>query len=151
MTWILERVEGAMKKKKYWIFDLIILLILIIVVGYFYIQKKKSDEIVLGGPYTYHYYMIGTVISMGEENQIVVRPHGRTEDMDFEYRKILHYLNEDEVVLEYNKTAESHFNAYDGDITKLQEGDVIYFCCFAGEIDKRPIPVNSVELLNESE
>lgn len=122
-----------------------------IIIGYFYLQKRKSEEIVLGGPYTYHYYMIGTVISVEEENQIVVRPHGRTENMDFEYKKILHYLNEDEVVLEYNKATESHFNAYDGDITKLQEGDVIYFRCFAGDFDKRPMPVDSVELLNESE
>lgn len=88
---------------------------------------------------------------MEEDNQIVVRPHGRTEDLDFEYKKILHYLNEDEVVLKYNKTAENQFNANNGDITKLQEGDVIYFRCFAGDFDKRPMPVDSVELLNESE
>lgn len=140
-----------MKKKKYGVFTLIIILILIIVVGYYYYRVKEIGEMEMCGPHTYHYFMIGTVISMGEDNQIVVRPHGRTEDMDFEYKKILHYLNEDEVVLEYNKTAESHFNAYDGDITKLQEGDVIYFRCFAGDSDDRPMPVNSVELLNESE
>lgn len=140
-----------MKKKKYWIFDLIILSIIIIVVCYFFFQKKKLERMISGGPYTYHYSMIGTVISVEEENQIVVRPHRRTEDMHFEYKKTLHYLSEDEVILEYNKTAESQFNAYDGDITKLQEGDVIYFQCFAGDFEKRPMPVDTVELLNESE
>lgn len=132
-----------MKKKKYWVFTLIISLILIIVVGYYYFRVKEIGEMEIGGSYTYHYCMIGTVISVEEDNQIVVRPHGRTEDMDFEYKKILHYLNEDEVVLEYNSD--------DIDVEKLQEGDMVYFQCFAGDFDKRPMPVDSVEVLNESE
>lgn len=132
--------------KKRWL--LILGVIYIIIVLVYCSWKSDMGEKNIGGLSTIQYHMIGTVISVNSNNNtIIVRPHDRTEDLGFKYKKILHYLTEEQVVLEYSKSAALYFNGYNGDISKLQKGDDIFFHCFANEIEKRPIPVNSIELL----
>jgi len=99
----------------------------------------KGEIIISGGEGTYHYYMIGTVLSIEDETKIKIRPHTIDEDIDFEYKNILHYINSEEVIL-----------VCSGNISfsQLQVGEVIFYACFASEFESNPIPVDFVEIIN---
>lgn len=99
----------------------------------------KGESKLSGGEGTYHYYMIGTVLSIEDETKIKIRPHTIDEDEDFEYKDILHYINSDEVIIESSGNAS---------FSQLQVGNVIHYACFASIIESNPIPVDFVEIIN---
>lgn len=126
-----------MKKYKFVLLGILLLLACICTVSIY--NNSKTEDLYDGGEWTYLYYMIGTVLSIEDETKIKIRPHTIDEDKDFEYKDILYYINSDEVILEYSR---------DKTFFQLQVGDVIFYTCFAGEIEYRPIPVDSVEIIN---
>lgn len=107
-------------------------------------EGSAQDGNVSGGKSTHHYYMIGTVLEIEEEKgQITVRPHGESEDADFKYKKILHYLDAEKVTLEPERESFS--------LSSLQVDDVVYFSFFADNEEEIPIPVDQIELLDSEQ
>lgn len=135
-------------KKKIYFWGAIFVIIMFI----YYINSRISffKNSSTGGMSTYHYFMIGTVITVDSDNNtILIEPHDKSQDLDFKYKSILYNLTDENIILKYSKRVVLNFNGYDGDLNKLQKGDNIFFSCFANDINKRPMPVNSIELLYE--
>ena len=91
-----------------------------------------GDAYTSGGLGTVQYTTLGTVRKMDLENGIVtVRLHGEDEDYNYEYKSVLHYLEDEQLDLKFNHP--------DIDCAGFEEGDVLAFQYFATDEDERPL------------
>lgn len=114
--------------------------VLIIVLFLFSIKQRDADT--NGGFGTIQYTTPGTIQEMDLENGIVtVRVHGEEEDYNYEYKSVLHYLEDEQLDLE--------FDLPDTECAGFEEGDVLAFHYFATDEDERPLPAWSAEVLGK--
>lgn len=114
--------------------------VLIIVLFLFSIKQRDRDT--SGGFGTIQYTTLGTIQEMDLEKGIVtVRVHGEDEDYNYEYKSVLHYLEDEQLDLE--------FNLPDTECAGFEEGDVLAFHYFATDEDERPLPAWSAEVLGK--
>lgn len=91
-----------------------------------------------GGLSTVQFTTIGTVLEK-KANILVVRVHAKDETDIYKYKNALDYINENELELQIMDMA--------GSIKEVNIGEVILFGYFANDGDKRPLPINHVEVL----
>ena len=72
---------------------------------------------------------------------VTVRIHGEDEDYNYEYKRVLHYLEDEQLDLE--------FDLPDTECAGFEEGDVLAFHYFATDEDERPLPAWSAEVLGK--
>ena len=72
---------------------------------------------------------------------VTVRIHGEDEDYNYEYKSVLHYLEDEQLDLE--------FDLPDTECAGFEEGDVLAFHYFATDEDERPLPAWSAEVLGK--
>ncbi len=131
----------SVKKKRLLVFAGITAFAVMIIV-LFLIAGKQRDTDTDGGWGTVQYTTLGTIQEMNLENGIVtVRIHGEDEDYNYEYKSVLHYLEDEQLSLEFNHP--------DTDCAGFEEGDVLAFHYFATDEEKRPLPTWSAEVLGK--
>ena len=113
-----------------------------LIIALFLFAVKQRDANTSGGFGTIQYTTLGTIQEMDLANGIVtVRIHGEDEDYNYEYKRVLHYLEDEQVDLEFNHP--------DTDCAGFEEGDVLAFDYFVADEEKRPLPVWSAEVLGK--
>ena len=113
-----------------------------LIIALFLFAGKQRDANTSGGFGTIQYTTLGTIREMDLANGIVtVRIHGEDEDYNYEYKSVLHYLEDEQLDLE--------FDLPDTECAGFEEGDVLAFHYFATDEDERPLPAWSAEVLGK--
>lgn len=113
-----------------------------LIIALFLFAVKQRDANTSGGFGTIQYTTLGTIQEMDLANGIVtVRIHGEDEDYNYEYKRVLHYLEDEQLDLE--------FDLPDTECAGFEEGDVLAFHYFATDEDERPLPAWSAEVLGK--
>ena len=113
-----------------------------LIIALFLFAVKQRDANTSGDFGTIQYTTLGTIQEMDLANGIVtVRIHGEDEDYNYEYKRVLHYLEDEQLDLE--------FDLPDTECAGFEEGDVLAFHYFATDEDERPLPAWSAEVLGK--
>ena len=113
-----------------------------LIIALFLFAVKQRDANTSGDFGTIQYTTLGTIQEMDLANGIVtVRIHGEDEDYNYEYKSVLHYLEDEQLDLE--------FDLPDTECAGFEEGDVLAFHYFATDEDERPLPAWSAEVLGK--
>lgn len=99
------------------------------------VSKEVEENAIQGGMSTVQYSTLGTVLEVKEDDSVVIRVHGEEEDNNYRYKKVLNYLDDEQL--------EFYWTNSDGDLQNLNIGDVIAIRYFADEENERPLPVYS--------
>lgn len=113
-----------------------------LIIALYLFAVKQRDANTSGDFGTIQYTTLGTIQEMDLANGIVtVRIHGEDEDYNYEYKRVLHYLEDEQLDLE--------FDLPDTECAGFEEGDVLAFHYFATDEDERPLPAWSAEVLGK--
>ena len=113
-----------------------------LIIALFLFAVKQRDANTSGDFGTIQYTTLGTIQEMDLANGIVtVRIHGEDEDYNYEYKRVLHYLEDEQLDLE--------FDLPDTECAGFEEGDVLAFQYFATDEDERPLPAWSARVLGK--
>lgn len=130
-----------MKKRKVITAGITVAIIALVVVEIIIVRQKKGFGRVNGGMDDVLFFTIGTVQEIGEDGSLKVRPHGKEEDYNYEYKSILHYIQDTQFELIYSSNARIPEN--------LETGDVVVIYYFTPNEDERPLKIDSLEILGK--
>lgn len=130
-----------MKKRKVIAAGITVAIISLVVVGIIIFRRKTGFGQLVGGMSDACFSTIGTVQKIGEDGSMKVRPHGKEEDYNYEYKSILHYIQDKQLELVYSSSARIPEN--------LETGDVVVIYYFTPNEDERPLKIDSLEILGK--
>lgn len=130
-----------MRKRKAITAGVTVVILSLVVVGIIIFRRKTGFGQLVGGMSDALFSTIGTVQEIGEDGSLKVRPHGKEEDYNYEYKSILHYIQDTQLELVYSSNARIPEN--------LENGDVVVIYYFAPDADERPLQISSLEILGK--